>query len=608
MKKLLILWMAICASLFDCFAETPDIYLRGESLPGGWGTPSDEMKFKPTGNAGEYTLCINSLEGFFKIASADWSTVDLGAAGMETPIYNGVYKLTYKGSNFRAPHMEGVTLTLNYNPNGQSTLTVSAQTGGEKPELKPSGSLPILYINTDPAMLSKDLADKDYRDGEYWLDAGDCTWAQSVGSPEKPLPLEIKARGNYTRTAFAKKPFKLKLGKKQSLLGLSKSKHFALLAHADDWTGYMQNFVAFSLGKKIGLPWTPTEQPIEVVMNGDYRGIYFLTESIRIEEERINIAELADNETDPTLCSGGYLIELDNYEEGEQIIQAEPNGNDKMRVTFDTPEVLSPLQRQFLENQFYKMNALIGSRDPEIWSYIDMDVAVRYYIVMEIIHDREAYHGSTYMFRDRGEGMKWKFSPIWDSGNAMGRENPQSFFYQDHYLGNLWIANLCKTPGFMDRVKATWRWFWGTQVGEDWSDIKAEIDRYASYVQAAAIADYARWKDAPWPNGGGQDVMNNTDMPSRVEMVKSRLSIKTSWLATQWGMPSADSTEPAPDTTPAAPLPDFVSSTIDQISNPAYPTDTAYYNLQGMRIINPQSGQILIKVSNGQAQRIRITK
>ena len=105
------------------------------------------------------------------------------------------------------------------------------------------------------------------------------------------------------------------------MLGLTKSKHFAILAHADDGYGYVRNFTGFSLGRRIGLPWTPAQQPVEVVINGDYRGLYFLTESIRIEEDRVNITELDDNVSDPSLISGGYLVELDNYDEEENQIR-----------------------------------------------------------------------------------------------------------------------------------------------------------------------------------------------------------------------------------------------------------------------------------------------
>ena len=196
-----------------------------------------------------------------------------------------------------------------------------------------SGTLPVLYINVmnsdnssfNNEILDRNLSHKNYFSGEYWLDLNGCTWIEeiggsSIGSADSPLPLEIKARGNYTRVAFSKKPFKLKLGKKQSLLGMSKSKHFALLAHADDDLGYLRNFTGLNLGRRMGLAWTPSQQPVEVVINGDYRGLYFLTESIRVDEERVNILELPDNEEDPKLISGGYLVEIDNSSEDNQSI------------------------------------------------------------------------------------------------------------------------------------------------------------------------------------------------------------------------------------------------------------------------------------------------
>ncbi len=261
-----------------------------------------------------------------------------------------------------------------------------------------SGTLPVLYINVykadgtlDNEVTDRNLGHKNYFSGRYWLDLNGCQWladlgAESIGSESEPLPLEIKARGNYTRQAFAKKPFKLKLGSKQKLLGLSQSKHFALLAHADDNFGYLRNFTGFNLGRRIGLPWTPDQQPVEVVINGDYRGLYFLTESIRIEKDRIDIAELDDNVSDPELVSGGYLVELDNYDEDNQIRMDEKScvANqwlDRLRVTWDTPEKYSELQRRFVTDQFTAMNDFVGANSDQLWSYMDLDDAARYYVV-----------------------------------------------------------------------------------------------------------------------------------------------------------------------------------------------------------------------------------
>lgn len=431
-----------------------------------------------------------------------------------------------------------------------------------------------------------------------------CAWAESIGSASEMLPLEIKARGNWTRLGFAKKPFKLKLGSKQKMLGLSKSKHFALLAHADDNVSYLRNFVGFNLGKRIGLPWTPSVQPVEVVMNGDYRGLYFLTESIRVESGRIEIEKLADEETDPALCSGGYLVELDNYEEGDQIIEEEENGDDVMRVTFDTPEVYSPLQRTFIEEQFTTMNRMVSSHDAALWSYMDMDMAARYYIVEEIIDHRESYHGSTYLFRDRGENKKWVFSPLWDCGNAFTRENPQSYFTDETIYGNLWINNMRQTPGFMDKVEETWRWFWGNKVGDNGADLISDIEAYIESLREAAKADRARWKDAPRPEyPGATDVVDNSDMDRGMNFVKNSLRSKVEWLSSKWGMPSAEAAEPAPDSTPAADLPNYLAG-IEEVVVSGESEVRAIYNLQGLPVVAPASGEIVIVVTEGKARKM----
>lgn len=581
------------------------IYLRGSC--NDWGAQSKYL-FTDKGD-GVYTLHLDALDGQFKFATTDWSTVDLGAAGANSTsveISAGKMRLQREGANMVVHNITNVDMTLSIsgenNEDAFLTITADGLTGGTVSGL--SGTLPILYIDTDPIMISKDLDDKEYRKGTYWLDANGCDWAKSIGSADEMLPLDIKARGNWTRKGFAKKPFKLKLGAKQSMCGMTKSKHYAILAHADDSRAYLRNFVGFNLGKRIGLPWTPEQQPIEVVINGDYRGIYFLTESIRIEEKRINIAELKDNETDPELCSGGYLIELDNYEEGTQIIQPEINGNDVMRVTFDTPEVYSDLQYRFVEDQFSLMNKMISDHDANLWKYMDLDMAARYYIVEEIIDHRESYHGSTYMFRDRGEGKKWTFSPLWDCGNAFTRLDVESYFSESAPFGSLWIANMRQVPGFMDKVKETWAWFWGTRVGNDGADVYSDIDAYLARIEAAAKADRARWKDAPIPSlPGATTVTDNSDLEPGRAFVKECLQRKTAWLAKEWCQPNANASEPAMDTTPAAPLPEYVASGINAINGATQHAD-AIYNMQGIRIAQPEKGQPAIVITNGVAKKV----
>ena len=412
----------------------------------------------------------------------------------------------------------------------------------------------------------------------------DCQWlidegAASIGSKDAPLPLKIKARGNFTRQGFAKKPFKLKLGAEQSLLGLSKSEHFAILAHADDNYGYLRNFTGFWLGRAIGLPWTPWQQPVEVVINNNYRGLYFLTESIRIETDRVNITKLEDLVDDQALVSGGYLVELDNYDEPNQISMEEKScvyvpHIDRLRVTWDTPEDYSETQKRFVTEQFTAMNDAVGSANTsdELWRYMDMDDAARYYLVEEIISHYEAYHGSTYLFRDRGNGQKWHFSPLWDCGHAFDGATDRFLYNNDGSYGNTWIPSIRQNSKFNDKVKATWLWF----MNNGYTGLKDAMTAYAGHIAEAAKADRARWKDAERPDyNNAQDIVDNCDMQGRLAAAIAHLDAKTSWLKTQFGDYAVvpDASEPAKDTTEAAPLPSYANP------NPDVPDDSVvmYY-------------------------------
>lgn len=581
----------------------PVMYVRGTF--NNWKVNEDT---RLTRSGDTYSITMSSLDGAFKVSNSDWS-INYGA---ETTITeSATFNVEPDGANIKASELTNVSISYRLVMNGDkvapSQMTVIVDGGTPRPVL--SGTLPVLYINVytdanhtqfDNEIISKDLDHKNYfSDAEYWLDLNGCEWmaaegAKSIGSAEEPLPLEIKARGNWTRRGFAKKPFKLKLGAKQKLLGLSKSKHFAILAHADDKFGYLRNFVGFNLGKRIGLPWTPAQQPVEVVINGDYRGLYFLTESIRIDGDRVNIEELDDNVSDPVLCSGGYLVELDNYDEDNQIRMEEKSCVDTycdvLRITADTPEEYSELQRCFVTDQFSAMNDAVGSCSDALWSYMDLDDAVRYYIVEEMISHVEAYHGSTYLFRDRGEDQKWHFSPLWDCGNAFNGPT-DGFFYDHGPYGNTWISSIRQNNKFNDKLQLTWLWFMNTR----YEGLIDDIDTYVAHIATAAQYDRNRWKNAPVPDGG-MGVADNSDMQARRNKVVDHLNAKLDWLRDQFGDYEhiLITDEPARDDTAAAPLPDYLSSGVENVVVDSTDAPAEYYTLQGIRVSAPAPGNIYI--------------
>lgn len=385
--------------------------------------------------------------------------------------------------------------------------------------VSPSGSLPVLHINTTGSVpiVSKEY----YLNATYYIDALGLDGYKSVGSAEEPLTTQIKGRGNWTWTGFDKKPYRLKLDSKQPLLGMKKSKHFGLLAQADDDMGFLRNTVGFELSKRLGLAWTPEQRPVEVVLNGDYIGLYFLTELIRVDSDRVDVVEQADGETAPESITGGWLVEIDNYDDPAQIKIKENKGSGEvMRFTYKTPEVLSDEQEKYLINLVTKVDEAIYAADKSStkWlSLIDIDELAKFYIVQELTDNGESFHGSCYWYKERGADTKLKFGPVWDFGCSFRRECDR-FIYDQPPFHQHWIGEIAKFPAFQDAVKAQWELF-----KSGYASLDDFIDDFVAQISDAAKTNYQRW-----PKYG------NADMNIAKNNYLNMLHAKAEWLNSQW--------------------------------------------------------------------------
>lgn len=385
-----------------------------------------------------------------------------------------------------------------------------------------SGTLPVMFINTEGAVpiTSKD----EYVYADYYVDNMGIEGIENVGSQDAPQLMEIRGRGNYTWSDFDKKPYRIKLDQKTPLLGMKRNKHFALLAHPDDKLGFLRNTVGFEISRRLGLAWTPAQQPVEVVLNGDYLGLYMLTEIIRVEPDRVNITEQANYETNRFLITGGWLVEIDNYLEEEQIRTVEGNGN-SIWSTYKSPELLSDEQRTYLTGLINTANAAIYVNDKtnNSWEkYIDPDTLACFYLTQELLDDTESFHGSCYWHKENGDSTKIMFGPVWDFGNAFHR-TPNRFIYDKPAFTQTWIGEIAKFPHFQEIVLKHWNRY----VRMHHKSMDEFIDDFIGKIYYAAMSDAARW-----PQYGNPDILNDRDT------FKSYFHSKYSWLASQWGEPS----------------------------------------------------------------------
>lgn len=362
----------------------------------------------------------------------------------------------------------------------------------------PSGTLPVIYINIDNGA---EVEDKDtYLKANYWLDPKGDADVAAIGSESSPLTMKIKGRGNYTFSGFEKKPYRLKLDKKQPLMGLESSKHFGLLAHADDTRGFLRNTIGFEISKGLGLPWTPEQRPLELVVNGTYRGLYFLVELIRIDKKRVNITEWEEEDADGNplekWVEGGSLIEIDNYDEAGQVHITDGHGND-MRITYDKsvdPGFEPDGYLDWLKGQFETLDNLVfgDKNSDEIWNHLDIDDCARFILVQEIMNNYESFHGSCYMHREKGEGEKWHFSPVWDFGSALFEDNhPGRHFWEGTDYDNHWASELWKFPKLQEKMKEIWI----SYQENGFKTLSPFAEEFLTHITAAAACDKERWPD-----------------------------------------------------------------------------------------------------------------
>ena len=360
------------------------------------------------------------------------------------------------------------------NPPAPSTISIS-------------GTLPVLYIDTEnnEPIVSKEV----YLNATYRLDPMGADDIEALGSKEAPLPMQIRGRG-HSSWKGVKKPYKIKLGKKTAIMGMPKNKHWALLKPTENTVAGLQ------LGKLMEMAWTPSSRPVEVVLNGDYIGLYFLTETIRIDENRVNIYEQQDQETNPELIKGGWLVEVDNYRDECQITIPECS-KWNLTLRYHSPERLSNPQLQWLTDEFKAINAAIYSKDKAStkWEdYVDIESMARFFVLQEIMDNPDGFHGSFYLHKDMGDNTKWIAGPIWDLVCYNREKTDYTFRMKVHYgFTPHWIGEIIQYDSFCQTVKSVWNDVYPDRLSEIYDYIDATVLPLAE----AWNNDCQRWSEDP---------------------------------------------------------------------------------------------------------------
>ena len=355
------------------------------------------------------------------------------------------------------------------------------------PAVMLTGTLPVMTINTEN---NAPVVDKENKINAFLDVTLPDDYETYNGFEAKSLTgemLTIKGRGNAS-WLLDKKPYKLKFESKTAVLGMPKHKHFALIPWPTGYAGWMASVCGMEMARLTGQPWAPHMEPVELVLNGSYEGLYFVVESMKIDKNRLNIYEQEENITDPELIKGGWLVEIDNYNDEFQITIPETEDM-LLRVTHKSPEVVSDVQRQWLIDAFTAMNDAIYSGDVtgNGWAeLIDATSVARYFIVRELLCDTDGYNGSFYLHKDFGDDCKWNFGPMWD----LSFEPKKDWVMNDHpdYAAVHWIGEIFKTDAFKNALVEQWAAFL-----PKYDEVIKSAERIAAMCSEADKANFKRW-------------------------------------------------------------------------------------------------------------------
>lgn len=213
----------------------------------------------------------------------------------------------------------------------------------------------------------------------------------------------VRGRGNASWDQFPKKPYRLKFKSKQSPLGAPASaKKWTLISNYSD-KSLMRNILAFEASRRIGQAYTPYCHPVDVIVNGEYRGCYQLCDQVEAAEGRVPAKD-------------GYLIEIDAYAWKEVSAFWSWRGTP---VTIKHPDEddITDSQRQHIESFFNQMEtAALGEdfTDPEkgYRKYLDLESFLRNLLVGDFCGNTDLLW-SVYMYKDAKDGKLYT-GPTWD--------------------------------------------------------------------------------------------------------------------------------------------------------------------------------------------------
>jgi subtilisin-like proprotein convertase family protein len=404
--------------------------------------------------------------------------------------------------------------------------SISFGEGASGPYEFESSNLPIVIIDThgqtipDDPKISVDFSIIDNGPGVRNFVEGVPSFTHNVG---------IEIRGSSSQS-FPKKSYgfetwdDLNNSVDTTILGMPSESDWILNANYTDKT-FCRNVLAYQTWTNLGHYGT-RYRFCEVVINGEYKGIYVLSEKIKRDNNRVDIAKLNPDENTGDDVTGGYIFKIDKWTgsggDGWTSDYPPPAHNNGQTIYFlfeypKSDEITEP-QKNYIQNYVNTFEAalagpnftdtLLGFR-----KYAVENTFIDYFLVNEISKNVDGYRLSTFIHKEQdSKGGKIRMGPVWDYDIAWHNANYcdgdlyTGWAYQfpcsdDYWQVPFWWSRLMQDPLFKDHLKCRWLYLRSNVLSN--ASLDQFVDSIAGLLDESQQRNFTVWPILGvyvWPN------------------------------------------------------------------------------------------------------------
>lgn len=332
------------------------------------------------------------------------------------------------------------------------------------------------------------------------------------------------------------------------LFGMPKEHDWILYAPYND-KSCMRNILTYELANKMQ-HYASRTILCELVLNGQYQGIYTLMEKIKRDPNRVDIAKLLPTDIYGDDLTGGYIIKIDkttgsNVDGWTSNYQAADNSDINFQYHYPKSDVIEPQQKDYIQAYVDSFEtALAGPNfaNPTTGyrKYSVPETFIDFLILNEISKNVDGYRLSTFFHKEKdSKGGKLRMGPTWDfnlawwnadycAGNdATGWQYDFSNTCPGGWQPPTWWARMLEDPWFQDELKCRWTILRQTFLSND--SLDAKIDSIAQYIDTAKDRHFEKWPllgSYTWPNPEPIPA----DYPEEITALKTWIINRATWI------------------------------------------------------------------------------